>query len=201
MEVVIMGKVHGMKDVEKMFASCPGILRNELLNWLLFENRLFIGDKKISGAVRNRLERTKTWISGQGWKTQVSGLFKGYVVDPLTNQRVSYRAINKSNLVAGTGLFGSGISMVLKMGLLYTNQKPIHKAVESLTEPHNVTSEKYMPIPVKGLNISKPYAKFKWWLKSGKFRVAYKNGMAFYFWKDKPKKDRSALMFVGKKST
>lgn len=200
MDFMVMGKVTGLQDIQKMFASCPGILRNQLLSWLLFENQKFIGDKKLNGAIREKMERKKTWINGNPWRTQVRNLFKGYVVDPVTNQRVNFRTINASTFGAGTGVVGGGISMSLKMGLMYRTQKQIHAALEALEESHTVSSDKYMPIPIKGSDLSKSYQKFKFWLSSGMFNIVYKNGLALYFLKSRGK-SRNALMFVGRKNT
>jgi hypothetical protein len=203
MELLVMGKVHGIEDINRMFSNCPTVLRNELLRWLLFENEKFIGTKKINGAIRNSLERKRTWIGNSAWKKQVVTLFKGYVVDPITNQQVTFKKLNAGTFGAGTGVLGTGVSMRLKMGMMYRNKRQIHEALESLDESHSVNSSKYMPVPVKGLNISKPYTKFSYWLKQGMFNVVYKNGLALYFLKGKKGSSESSngpLMFVGRKN-
>lgn len=199
MDLLIMAKVHGDDKVRRMFATAPGVFRNEYLRWLLKENEMFIGSKKMDGAFRRKLYAQRRWSDQGQWRSQVANLFKGIVVDPVNGQRVNFKTLNAN--VAGTGFNTAGISMSLRMGLLYRQQKQIHKALEFLEEGGPISSSKYMPIPIAGRGMVKPYQKFQYWLKTGMFNVVYKGGLAYYFLKGKGKKDRDALAFVGYKRT
>jgi hypothetical protein len=133
-------------------------------------------------------------------------LFNGKVIDLLSGQVVTPKKIHAGWFSgAGSGATGSGVSMQLKMGVLYNTRKKIHEALEALEEPHTVTSNKYMPIPVSGSNLSKPYQKFQSWNKAGMFQVIYKNGLAFYFLNSakgvlrSEKEQHGKLMFIGRK--
>ena len=189
MELLIMGKVTGVEKVKEMFNKAPDVFRKNILSWLLKENEMFIGSKKTDGVFRRELMKRKTWAQGQSWSSRIVKLFKGMVVDALTGQVINQKSIATG---AGTGVMGRGFSMTCKMGMFYRNKKSIHTALEFLEEGGSISSDKYMPVPVKGINIENPGGKFRQWLSTGQFKVIYKNGLALYFL-------QSRLMFVGRK--
>jgi len=201
MEFKVMGKVHGLEDVQRMFSSCPLRLKRELLAWLLDEGKRFIGKKGRDGLIRQQLSNRKRWSDSGSWRTQVLGLLKSRVVDPITGKVINQKEFSpkSSGTWSGSGILGTGLSMNLQMGLLYRNKKKIHEALEFLETGGSIHSDKYMPIPVQGSNLSKAYEKFKHWYESGEFNVVYKNGLALYFLKSRGR-NRSALMFVGRKN-
>lgn len=204
-DIVITGKVIGDEKVKRMFNAMPAIFRTEYLKWLGFEITHFIGSRKQNGAIRNYLEKQKRWSDKKSWASKVIGLFKGVVIDPLTGRLVSQKSIG-SVMGSGTGAMSTGISMTARMGMLAKNKKQIHRAMEFLEEGGEISSSKYMPVPVSGMGISKPYQKFQHWLKSGQFFVVYRGGKAFYFFKKKKGELEvggkiGKLMFVGYRRT
>lgn len=205
MDIAIQGKVIGDDKVMRMFKAMPSVFRYEYLKWLNFESGQFIGNKKHDGDIKNFLNRQRRWSDKKGWRSQVVGLFKGVVTDPITGKFVNYGSI-KATMGSGTGLGSTGISMNLRMGMLVRNKKQIHRAMEFLEEGGEISSSKYMPVPLAGLGLSKPYEKFKYWLKTGQLFVVYRGGKAFYFFKKKKAAlevggKQGRLMFVGYKRT
>lgn len=193
-ELMVMVRVLNPDKFKAAFAKTPVAVRNNMRSWLLSENMAFIGSKVKPGAFVRELQRKMTWQKNAAWKTQVTGLFKGKVVDPITGAIVSKTSL--SSVGAGTGVLGGGISMKLQMGMVYRNKKKIHTAMEFLEEGGSISNSKYMPVPVKGADIGKAYSKFKYWLKAGMFTVVYKGGKAYYFLKSRGD-SKDALMFVG----
>jgi hypothetical protein len=188
MELLIMGRVTGDKVVMEMFKKAPAVFRRVLLGWLWKESEMFIGTKKTNGIVRQKLLEKKTWAKAQQWRTSIVNLFTGKVVDYLSGRTITMKTAD--NL--GGGAFGRGFSMMAKMGVFYTKKKKVHEAMEFLEQSGTIDSSKYMPIPIKGSNMSTPYAKFKAWASENKFRFIFKNGLILYYLKDK-------LMFVGRR--
>jgi hypothetical protein len=203
MELLIMGKVLNGDAVRNKLNAAPSAYRAEILDGLLKINRDFIGDKKAIGLIRRKMYAKDTWSSGSLWKSKVVNLMKGRVMDPLTGQTVTRKGmLNLKTAGAGTGLLRQGISMNLQMGVMYRTKKKIDTALEFLEEGGTITSEKYMPIPVKGGNLGKSYQKFQYWMKSGQLQVVYRNGIALYFFKNKKGalgQESGKLMFVGRK--
>lgn len=195
MELLIMGRVIGADELHKKMDSWPGIYHHKILSWLMFENEKFIGTRKSAGAMRNKLLRKQRWIGGL-WENKVVHLLKGRIVDALGGGIVTHKTINAAG--AGGGLLRSGLSMVLQMGVLYRNRKKIHEALEFLEEGGNISSEKYMPVPVKGSMMTKAYGKFQHWMSSKILSVAYRNGVALYFLNKKATGEKAGkLVFVG----
>jgi len=182
MELIVQGKVLNMEAVQNRIgvSFVSAIFRDEIQKGLFKINRGFIGDKKSAGLMRKKAYSRDTWSSGRLWKTQVVNLIKGVILDPLTGQVVTVKRPIKAGS-AGGGLFNQGLSMSLKMGIWYRTKKPIHKALEFLDTGGTITSNKYMPVPIKGQDIGKFYQKFQYWRRSKQLTVIYKNGLAFYF--------------------
>lgn len=211
MELLITGKVNGQESVNKMLSSVRPEARQALLRWMYKERNDFIGKKGKDGLIRREINKKLTWSGNRIWRSQMTNLFTGKVTDPLTKQVVTPKRIRASFLSgtkgggAGAGLTGDGVSLTLKMGVMYRTRRKVHEALEALESPHTVNSNKYMPIPVKGGDIGKAHTKFKYWLSHGMFTVVYKNGMAFYFLNSKKglssERGRDGeLMFIGKKT-
>ncbi|MBE3144595.1 MAG: hypothetical protein IMZ61_11820, partial [Planctomycetes bacterium] len=191
--------VHGKEQVKRMFDQAPGVFRNEFHRTLLGVNRWFIGDKRQAGIVRRKIVNKRRWIDSKGWRSQVVNLVKGKVVDPLTGQVVTRKGMLGAG--SGTGLFKKGISMTLQMGVLYRNKKQIDTALEFLETGGNVSTSKYMPIPVQGGGMAKAFKKFKYWMQTGKLTAVYKNGIALYFLNNGTgERKRDDLKFIGKKN-
>jgi hypothetical protein len=200
MEVLVMGRVHNAEAIRNKILGIPVEVKAEVFEGMMKINRDFIGDKKMAGLMRRKLYARNTWRNSKLWETRVVNLLKGKVVDPLGGQvltRKSFFSAKKAGL--GGGMFGAGISMRLLMGVMYRTKKKLDEALEFFETGGTVTSDKYMPIPVKGGDIGKAYTKFKYWLRAGKFTVIYKNGLAFYFLRNGPR-SRDDLKFVGRKN-
>lgn len=187
-----MGRVHGEQQVMEMLSKTPNIFRRALMGWLWKEIGTFIGTKKMDGIIRRDLKKRKRWIDSRGWESKVVNLFSGKVVDFITGKSINMAAFNTAGNILGTGATGRGFSMMATTGLLYKKKRSIHGALEFLEEGGTIHNDKYMPIPVKGSGIEKAYPKFKNWLRSGRFNIIYKNGLAYYFLQNK-------LMYVGMK--
>lgn len=202
-EVIIAARVINKEQFQANLARAPGLVKESIFKWLVYEGTAFIGTRTKDGIMRREMSRKTKWLGGQ-WRSQVMGLFKFRVVDAITGQAISRKGliVDKSGMLGG-GAFGTGISMSLKMGMMYNTQKQIHKAMEFLESGGDITSNKYMPIPLKDSGIGKAYTKFKSWLKAGDFYVLYKGGKAFYFLKRatlrSEKESLGKLMFVGLK--
>lgn len=200
-----MGRVLNADTVKQKLTGSPAVYREEILSWLLNENTSFIGSKTKTGLIRQRLYDKRRWSDSGTWRKQVVNLVNGKIIDPLTGQVVTRKGLVSAKGTGG-GLFNQGISMNLKMGVMYRNQKQIHKAMEFLEEGGTISSDKYMPVPVHGSNMVKAFEKFRYWLKNNMFTVIYKNGVALYFLNNKRggvlegEKMKGKLMFVGKKS-
>lgn len=201
MELIIMGRVLNADAVKKKFDDCPGVYHNEIFSWLRGENFSFIGSKTKPGIIRERVLQKRRWSDSGTWRTQVINLINGKIIDPLNGQIVTKKGLSSSKGI-GTGLFNQGLSMNLKMGIMYRNRKKIHEALEFLETGGTITSDKYMPLALSGSSMNKAYQKFQYWLKAGMFNVIYKNGIALYFLNKKggaQNKDRKNLKFVGRK--
>jgi hypothetical protein len=196
MDLLIGANVLNKDVITRKLAGSPAEYRRAVFGWLLRENSVFIGTRTKPGIIRRKVLARKRWSDGGSWRSQVVGLIKGRVVDPMSGQVVT-RAGMESTRVTGGGLFGAGVSMRLQMGVLYRSRKKIHEALEFLEGGGTVSSDKYMPVPVKGSGMSKAYEKFKHWLSAGMFTVVYRGNMAFYFLKRKGPAQRSDLKFVG----
>jgi hypothetical protein len=194
MDMVISADFINKNAVFRKLAGSPAVYRREVFRWLLRENSIFIGTRTKPGIVRRKLLARRRWSDGGSWRSQVLGLVKGRVVDP-----VSGAIVTKAGS-AGQGILGGGISMKLQMGVLYRTRKKIHTALEFLEAGGTIKNNKFMPVPVKGSGMSKAYEKFRSWLRSGRFTVIYKGGMAFYFLNKNHPRQRSDLKFVGYKN-
>lgn len=190
MQLMLMGRVVGTEQVRQMLGRAPAYFQRTILGWLLKEVELFIGSKKADGIIRGNINKKRRWVDGRSWRTNVVNLFRGQVVDVLTGQAVNFKSMQAG---AGTGATGRGFSMVCRMGVLYRTQKDIHRALEFLESGGRISSDKYMPVPLKGSDIDKSYVKFKHWLRTGEIHTVYRNGLVLYFLKDK-------LVFVGRKA-
>lgn len=169
-DVLITGKISG-DEVQGLMRRSPRVFSRYINKFLFKEARVFIGDKKKDGIVRRQFANKLT-AKNQPWETKMVHLF-------------NFAFNDKGNL-----------DRTLEMGILANNKKHIHEVLQYLGEGGEVTSDKFMPIPIwqnLGADIKKQHGLFLWKMKAGDLFTVYKNGKAYYFDKNEP--DKGALWY------
>jgi len=133
---LIRGRVVNDKRIAAALAFMPERFRKTLLGWLLRERDSFVGSKTKDGVFRKSLMRKRN-MAGGTWDKRVARAFRGIV--------------ENDSQVSG---------MRLRMGAGIRGERPFVKGLRILGEGGDITSSKFMPIPVYK-NISNTHALYK----------------------------------------
>ena len=170
MDILISGKVSGVAEVEAMLNRAPKVFKSALKGWLLSEKTKFLGKKGKDGVFRKKIMSRHRWRDSKKWDTKVINNFNGKLYE--------------NNGSAG---------MSLHMGVLYTNQRRIHKGLEFLEEGGDLSSRKYMVFPTEQYkNTEKHYTIFKSYMARNMLYMHHSNGMIVYI-----SKKTGEAMWVG----
>jgi hypothetical protein len=193
--LIVKTTLHGIEEAKRELSHIPVSVRRGAYLWLLKEKGEFIGTDVKPGLIKRYLLAKQKWRDKKPWDKRVINLFKGSITDPVNNRTVTRSSISTGG---GAGVAFTGISMALKMGILYKTQKDIHKILELFETGGTYSSSKYMPILYGAHpNIKKPYLTFQHFMSTRQFFAVYKNGLAYYFLKGSPK--GTAPLYIGTK--